>query len=109
MAKELSVLATFPVTESDTVTTALNDHFSRCWTSTDSSSASDLVKGVLDGLGGIREGQLLFTSNPDRLPMLFGAWWPWGNGETVSLRIGFDVGSAESASLTEKLKSWFGV
>ncbi len=32
-------------------------------------------------------GQLMFTSEPDRDILLCFAWWPWGNGSTISIRV----------------------
>ena len=42
---------------------------------------------VAEDSGGLRAGQLLFLGGePARL--VFGLWWPWRGGATISLRVG---------------------
>lgn len=46
------------------------------------------VRTLAEGCGGVRASQqLLWGGAPDG-PGAFGLWWPWGDGTTVSLRIG---------------------
>ena len=33
-------------------------------------------------------GQLLLTSAPSDGVGIYCAWWPWGNGKTISIRLG---------------------
>jgi hypothetical protein len=49
--------------------------------------APENVRKLAEGCGGVRSSQLLFWGNPSG-PGAFGLWWPWGDGTTVSLRIG---------------------
>src|SRR4029078_7958928 len=51
-------------------------------------SASESVRGLVEKCGGLRAAQLLFWGGGDDAPGAFGLWWPWGDGTTVSLRIG---------------------
>jgi hypothetical protein len=50
--------------------------------------ASDGVRALIEKCGGLRATQLLFWGGGDDAPGAFGLWWPWGDGTTVSLRIG---------------------
>ena len=50
--------------------------------------APEGVKALVEKCGGLRAAQLLFWGGPDDAAGVFGLWWPWGDGTTVSLRIG---------------------
>jgi hypothetical protein len=50
--------------------------------------AADGVRALVEKCGGLRASQLLFWGGGDDAPGAFGLWWPWGDGTTVSLRIG---------------------
>jgi len=65
----------------------LERDFSKVWDSLNIREAPDIVKMCNNNFGGLRSGQLLFTTDPSQNVFVFGAWWPWGDGETISLRI----------------------
>jgi hypothetical protein len=46
------------------------------------------VRDLVEKCGGLRATQLVFWGGGDDAPGPFGLWWPWGDGTTVSLRIG---------------------
>jgi hypothetical protein len=50
--------------------------------------APEGVRALIDKCGGLRASQLLFWGGGHDQPGAFGLWWPWGDGTTVSLRIG---------------------
>ena len=50
--------------------------------------ASESVRALVEKCGGLRAAQLLFWGGGDDAPGVFGLWRPWGDGTTVSLRIG---------------------
>ena len=45
------------------------------------------MRTLAESCGGLRASQLMFWGGADG-PGAFGLWWPWGDGTTVSLRIG---------------------
>jgi hypothetical protein len=57
-------------------------------------SSSTIVRGpqplrdVVERSGGIRQGQLALSTGPVNGLLVYGLWWPWGDAETVSLRVG---------------------
>jgi hypothetical protein len=51
-------------------------------------SAPEGVRKLAEGCGGVRSSQLLFWGGEAGAPGAFGLWWPWGDGTTVSLRVG---------------------
>ena len=50
--------------------------------------AAEGVRDLIEKCGGLRATQLVFWGGGDDAPGPFGLWWPWGDGTTVSLRIG---------------------
>jgi hypothetical protein len=59
------------------------------WSSTTINQAPDETRTLAARFGGVRDGQLLFTGDVVEGRMhLFALWWPWGDGTTVSLRVG---------------------
>lgn len=58
------------------------------WTSATIMKAPQLLRDVVERAGGIRQGQLALSAGPVTGLLAYGLWWPWGDGETVSLRVG---------------------
>ena len=45
-------------------------------------------RALVEKCGGLRAAQQIFWGGGDDAAGPFGLWWPWGDGTTVSLRIG---------------------
>jgi hypothetical protein len=58
------------------------------YTSTTIGQASQRLRDLAERTGGLRTGQFLLVGEPAGSAVPFGLWWPWGDGETISLRIG---------------------
>jgi hypothetical protein len=58
------------------------------WTTATLARGPQQLREVVDRSGGLRHGQLALSTGPVNGLLLFGLWWPWGDGETVSLRVG---------------------
>jgi len=59
------------------------------WSTDSINQAPDEIRTLAARFGGVRPGQLLFTGEMVGGRMhLFALWWPWGDGATVSLRVG---------------------
>lgn len=100
-------LAQFNVNEAEQVKTILEEYLSFSWSASDVDQSPEAVQGVVSSLGGLLPGQLLFTSPPDEIFMLC-AWWPWNNGQTVSIRVtyyGAVLLHNEREEMTRLLKS----
>jgi len=90
----------------ESIMVCLQKAFDGRWSARDLDDAPDDVKALADDMGGLRPGQLLFAkhaTNDDA--MVYAAWWPWGNGTLVSVRIGVH----ESEEGLAELKTQFGV
>lgn len=52
--------------------------------------APQTLRDFVDRYGGLRQGQMLFSSGAlGGTLVAFGLWWPWGDGGTISMRVGF--------------------
>jgi hypothetical protein len=70
--------------------------------------APQALRDVADRAGGVRVGQLVLSCGPVAGLIVYGLWWPWGDGETVSLRVGLaDADPQREPSL--KFRDVFGV
>jgi len=107
-----TVLAEFKIDNKARIHDPLVRCLDRTWDSSNIETAPEVVQAIVSTFGGIMPGQLLFTSDPDQDALVFCAWWPWGNGETISIRLApFYQKSPDSdrAEWTQRLKEWFGI
>jgi hypothetical protein len=79
------------------------------WASSAISKAPAVLREYVDRYGGLRVSQLLFSSGTLGGSLVaFGLWWPWGDGGTVSMRVGFaDVDPGREPYL--RMREIFGV
>ena len=58
------------------------------------------LQELVDRAGGLRPNQLVLALGPTAGLLVFGLWWPWGDGETISFRLGLaDVDPAKEPNL----------
>jgi hypothetical protein len=104
--------AAFPTSAQAPVRAALERGFDGCWSAADIAHAPARVGELAARTGGMRGGQLLFGANVAADPILFGLWWPWGDGATISIRILFSARTLDAAAksdLLEEFQGWFGL
>ena len=107
-----AVLAEFGVDKKDSIRAILERYLSNIWDSSNIGYAPDIVRTINIRVGKLRSGQLLFTSDPSQEAFIFGAWWPWGDGQTISIRIAPSykkISDSERAEKIQLFKSWFGI
>jgi hypothetical protein len=107
-----TALTQFSVDDMSGVLEIVHRHLVTAWDRTNIDVAPGLVKDITRGLGGLKPGQILYTSDPAVDAVLFGAWWPWNNGKKISIRIGqfcAKLTDAENDKLNLLLKCWFGL
>ena len=95
-------LAEFAVSQRQAIRSVLDRFFPAVWDSSSVAHACDTVLDTRQRLGGLMPGQLLFTPEHPSEGSLFCAWWPWGNGTTISIRIGHVGGSDTSPELPKE-------
>lgn len=103
-------LATFPVQRAEEVMAICDKYFMSRWNSDSLPDAPPSVRAIAETLGGLRTAQQLLMTRPDQFAMVFGAWWPWGDGQTISLRIGLfteDVPEYAKAEFFKEFSEWF--
>jgi hypothetical protein len=106
-----TVLAEFTTDKKNSVRAILDRHLSMTWDSSNIGSAPKTIQKINTHLGKLRSGQLLFSSDPKQKAYLFCAWWPWGDGKTISIRIApyyKGLSDSEKADKTQLFKRWFG-
>jgi hypothetical protein len=83
-----AMLATFKLPEVRTVFAACDSSFASVWDFESVADAPDVVRDIIEMAGGLRSSQYLFVTAVEEPIVAFGAWWPWGDWETISLRLG---------------------
>jgi hypothetical protein len=91
------VLAEFGTEDKDKILSVLEQHFNSTWDMSSIQTAPENVYAAADLLGGVDEEQVFFTSAIEKEILIFCAWWPWGNGKTISIRIAPFPSSGESS------------
>ena len=107
-----TALAEFSVDDKGRVRTILECYLSIVWNNSNITKAPDIVRMIASQFGGLRLGQILFTSDPNQDAFIFGVWWPWGDGETISIRVAPSdkrLSDSEMAELIKLFKGWFGL
>jgi hypothetical protein len=62
--------------------------FNHKWDFATINEADTPIRNFFQSGIGVVPGQKLFTMDPVRGIVLFAAWWPWGDDERISLRLG---------------------
>lgn len=62
--------------------------FCHHWNFTSISEATEEVNDYIHSEYGLMPGQVFFTSHTVNNTVLGVAWWPWGNDDKVSMRVG---------------------
>lgn len=107
-----AVLAEFGAGKKESIRGILERSLSITWESSNIDIAPEIVREINSHFGGLRAGQVLFTTDPNREPLIFCAWWPWGDGKTISIRIGSPFQKLSDSERAEKIqlfKKWFGI
>ena len=95
-----------------TVELPLALEFSHKW---DFSSIEEAEKSISDYFQagfGVVPGQKLFTMDPIDGMVLYAAWWPWGDDERISLRLGLlsvDSEKISNAKIKNLICKWLGL
>ncbi len=107
-----TVLAEFGVDKKDDIQEMLGRYLSFTWDSSNIGNAPHTVQTINNHLGRLRAGQLLLTSDPNGNILIYCAWWPWGNGKTISIRIAPSFKQSLDSERVEKIRlfrGWFGI
>ena len=81
------MLAEFSVDKQDQVLFTLQQVFPVSWDAKTIKKAPGEVKHYAGAFSKLIKQQKLFSTNIERHPKAMVAWWPWGHGATVSIRL----------------------
>ncbi len=107
-----TALAEFGIDNEENVHGILEKYFKNIWDSSNIGSAPDNIRAVINEMGGLKAGQLLFTSEAIEDTFIYCVLWPWGNQKTISIRISPSFQFAneeEKMKQVQEVKSWFGI
>jgi len=69
--------------------------FSHKWDFTSIHEADEPIRDFFQAGLGLVPGQKVFTMDPVNGVVLYAAWWPWGDDERISVRLGMVAVSGE--------------
>jgi hypothetical protein len=102
------VASSLPLTAAAEMRAAYAESLPTTWTAENLASAPAAVQALAETCGGLRAAQLLLWGGDADGPGPFGLWWPWGDGTTVTLRIGLH-GLDQPKVRYPKLRDVFGI
>jgi len=95
------VASSFDASVADEAHSVLSQALPTVWAESTMPKASSVLREIGERSGGVRAGQLIYASDPIASVQPYGLWWPWGNGQTISLRVGLDAATDFNAKLHE--------
>lgn len=95
------VLSEFNVSKKDLIHAHLKRFSETTWDNSTIKKAPKSIISISKQLGGINNNQLLFVSSSNQEAFIICAWWPWGDGQRISIRL-----SPSSARLSEDEKNF---
>jgi hypothetical protein len=107
-----TVLAEFGIEKKDVIHATLKRNFSTSWDRDSIKKAPDVVQHINSYLGKLWRRQMLFTSDTNRDAFIYCAWWPWEDGNNISIRMApfyKKLLNSEKAVQMQQFKSWFGI
>jgi len=82
------VSSSIPLGDEPAARSAMAGVLDTAWSAATLASAPAGVRALAETCGGVRAAQQLLWGANAEGPGAFGLWWPWGDGTTVTLRIG---------------------
>ncbi len=82
------VTSSFTVEQEKAARAAVAELFVEQWSASTIARAPAALREVAERTGGVRSGQVVLATATTAGLTGFGLWWPWGDGETISLRVG---------------------
>jgi len=102
-----TALAEFSVERSEEIHAILEAYLPSCLDAAQLTVSSEAIRQIGRKLGGLMLGQKLLLSASKSNAYVFCAWWPWGSGQRISIRIGVfasDLLHEEVGALVDDLR-----
>jgi hypothetical protein len=95
------VSSTFDLDVADRAKELVTRAFPTLWTDRTLPEAPKALRDVCERTGGVRSGQLVYAGAPLLSVQPYALWWPWGDGRTISLRVGLEARTDYGDQLSE--------
>ncbi len=105
-------LSVFEEEYTESILSIISEEFDQQYKSITAEDATEHIDKFVIPLFGIIPGQKIFVSENGTDLILFATWWPWGNGNTFSLRIGiisFEEQTISKDEIKGHLTEWFSI
>ena len=84
---------------------SLASSFENRWDIESIQGAPGHVREVVEALSGLRERQFIYTNSPTESgSMLYAAYWPWTNGDLISVRVSMLLKDRQSLSSEQQIE-----
>lgn len=104
-------LLVFPKDMEEEIGTVIRRYFPHEWDLNSVKASPPLIRKLLDKIYGIQAGQTVLAMDTNKEAFLFILYWPWGDGVTISLRVGLTgkgiMGIIDQEKTEEYLRQWF--
>jgi len=107
-----AALSPLRLSDSSTAHSLLERSFGTGWSLDSIGAAAPAILRVAESFGGLHPGQELFVSARGLAVGVCACWWPWGDGETISVRIALlaeRISDQQQPALVSEFRSWFAV
>ena len=107
-----TVVADFDARYQERVLGILGGHFSDYWYNHCIGEAPGPIQRVNECLGGLKPGQLFFSTDTANASFIYCAWWPWNLGKTISIRLALvceEANDVRCLHLQNNCKNWFNI
>jgi hypothetical protein len=102
------IASTFSVDMEATARTVTLASFPSEWSSRTLPTAPPNMQELAERCGGLRTGQGLFGGLGVGRVYAYGLWWPWGDGVSISLRVGLS-GIDDNHDMMNRFRDVFGI
>ncbi len=101
-----TVLIEFATEKKKDLRTILDQFYTHVWDESNIDGVKGIVAEINEYFGGVRNGQLIFTTDPKKDLIFFCAWWPWGNGSLISIRFAPHIQSLSEKKMEKIIKQF---
>jgi hypothetical protein len=99
-----ALLAEVASADQEKILAVLEQHLEQQWDVKNIVKAPAAIKAKAGFFSDLRPNQLLFTSSPTGQAFVLAAWWPWGDGKVISVRLYSPQPGTETAQPTGLLR-----
>jgi hypothetical protein len=102
------IASSFSVDMESTARGVAQAAFPQEWSSRTLTTAPVSMQELAERVGGLRTGQVLHGGLGVGRVFAYGLWWPWGDGVSISLRIGL-AGIDDNHEMMQRFRDVFGI